>query len=87
MQKWLYCLVVAGSIACQPEMAAAQGGIAMAGANDLRELARLNDDYIESVQRSDVTRFNEILADDFLCSMPDATLLDAKRSSNTPPRR
>ena len=48
----------------------------MAGANDLRELAKLNDDYIQSVQQSDVKRFNEILADDFLCSMPDASLLD-----------
>ena len=52
------------------------GGTAMAGANDLRELAKLNDDYIQSVQQSDVRRFNEILADDFLCSLPDATLLD-----------
>ena len=43
---------------------------------DLEELNRLNDDYIHSVQYSDVKRFNEILADDFLCSMPDATLLD-----------
>lgn len=52
------------------------GGIAMAGANDLEQLTRLNADYIDSVQHSDVKRFNEILADDFLCSMPDATLLD-----------
>ena len=50
----------------------------MASANDLRELAKLNDDYIQSVQHSDVKRFNEILSDDFLCSMPDATLLDRK---------
>lgn len=54
------------------------GGAVMRGANDLRELARLNDDYIQSVQQSDVKRFNEILADDFLCSMPDASLLDRK---------
>ena len=53
------------------------GGTTMA-ASDLRELAKLNDDYIQSVQHSDVKRFNEILADDFLCSMPDATLLDRK---------
>lgn len=45
---------------------------------DLEELNKLNDDYIHSVQYSDVKRFNEILADDFLCSMPDATLLDKK---------
>src|SRR5689334_23839303 len=45
---------------------------------DLEELNKLNDDYIHSVQYSDVKRFSEILADDFLCSMPDATLLDKK---------
>jgi ketosteroid isomerase-like protein len=45
---------------------------------DLEELSKLNDDYIHSVQYSDVKRFNEILADDFLCSMPDASLLDRK---------
>jgi len=54
------------------------GGSSMNGADDLQMLTRLNDDYIASVQNSDVKRFNEILADDFLCSMPDATLLDRK---------
>ncbi|MBI3513390.1 MAG: nuclear transport factor 2 family protein [Proteobacteria bacterium] len=39
-------------------------------------LAKLNDDYIRSVQHGDVQRFREILADDFLCSNPDGTLLD-----------
>ena len=39
-------------------------------------LARLNDDYIHSVQHGDVPRFREILADDFLCSNPDGSLLD-----------
>jgi ketosteroid isomerase-like protein len=39
-------------------------------------LARLNDDYIDAVRTSDVDRFGEILADDFLCSLPDATLID-----------
>jgi hypothetical protein len=29
-----------------------------------------------SVQTSDVARFEEILADDFLCSNPDGTLVD-----------
>jgi ketosteroid isomerase-like protein len=41
-------------------------------------LTKLNDDYIQSVQRSDVERFNAILADDFLCSNPDGTLIDRK---------
>jgi ketosteroid isomerase-like protein len=44
--------------------------------NDLPALLQLNDDYIRSVQHSDVKRFGEILADDFLCSNPDGTLVD-----------
>ena len=47
-------------------------------ANDLDVLTKLNDDYIQSVQRSNVKRFDEILADDFLCSNPDGTLIDRK---------
>ena len=39
-------------------------------------LNRLNDDYIRSVQMSDVRRFDEILADDFLNSNPDGSLVD-----------
>jgi len=39
-------------------------------------LTRLNRDYITSVQTSDVRRFEEILADDFLCSNPDGSLVD-----------
>ncbi|MBA3433038.1 MAG: nuclear transport factor 2 family protein [Actinobacteria bacterium] len=44
--------------------------------SDLQILADLNRDYIDSVQRSDVSRFDEILADDFLCSNPDGSLID-----------
>ena len=43
---------------------------------DLDELTRLNRDYINSVQTSDVTRFDEILAPDFYCSNPDKSLVD-----------
>jgi ketosteroid isomerase-like protein len=39
-------------------------------------LEQLNRDYIDSVQNSDVKRFDEILADDFLCSNPDGSLID-----------
>jgi ketosteroid isomerase-like protein len=39
-------------------------------------LLDLNRDYIRSVQTSDVPRFGEILADDFLCSNPDGSLVD-----------
>jgi ketosteroid isomerase-like protein len=43
---------------------------------DLDILLELNRDYIRSVQNSDVQRFKEILADDFLCSLPDGSLID-----------
>src|SRR6185369_213486 len=43
---------------------------------DLDTLTDLNRDYIQSVQTSDVARFDEILADDFLCSLPDGSLVD-----------
>jgi ketosteroid isomerase-like protein len=43
---------------------------------DLDALERLNRDYIASVQRGDVQRFEELLADDFLCSNPDGSLID-----------
>ncbi|SDR59950.1 protein of unknown function [Rhizobiales bacterium GAS191] len=39
-------------------------------------LEQLNRDYIRSVETSDVRRFDEILADDFLCSKPDGSLID-----------
>lgn len=44
--------------------------------SDLELLKALNEDYIRSVQHSDVKRFGEILADDFLCSNPDGSLID-----------
>lgn len=46
---------------------------------DLATLTALNRDYIASVQRGDVSRFEEILADDFLCSHPDGSLVDRKK--------
>jgi len=39
-------------------------------------LAALNADYINSVQHSDVQRFDEILGADFYCSHPDGSLVD-----------
>ena len=44
--------------------------------SDHAALLTLNDDYIHSVQHGDVRRFSEILADDFLCSLPDGSLID-----------
>ena len=44
--------------------------------SDVDALLSLNRDYIHSVQHGDVRRFNEILAEDFLCSNPDGSLVD-----------
>jgi ketosteroid isomerase-like protein len=49
-----------------------------ASAADLDTLMALNEDYVRSVQRSDVARFEQILADDFLATLPDGTLLDRR---------
>jgi ketosteroid isomerase-like protein len=48
-------------------------------ASDLDTLVKLNEDYVRSVAQSDVKRFNEILAEDFLCSSSDGTLLDRRQ--------
>lgn len=48
----------------------------IASRSDLDVLRDLNRDYIRSVQTSDVRRFDEILADDFVCSNPDGSLVD-----------
>ena len=42
-------------------------------------LAELNRVYVQSVQLGDVRRFEEILADDFLASNPDGSLVDKKQ--------
>jgi ketosteroid isomerase-like protein len=46
---------------------------------DLAALCELNEAYIRSVQTSDVQRFEQLLAADFLCSLPDGTLIDRAR--------
>src|SRR4029078_11746292 len=43
---------------------------------DLDTLTALNRDFTSSVQKGDVKRFKEILADDFMSSHPDGSLLD-----------
>jgi ketosteroid isomerase-like protein len=50
-----------------------------ATSSDLEVLVRLNKDYIESVKESDVGRFREILADDFLCTLPDGAIIDREQ--------
>jgi ketosteroid isomerase-like protein len=44
-------------------------------AADLEMLQALNRDYINSVQTGNVSRFNELLAEDFYCSNPDGSLV------------
>src|SRR5438874_1608551 len=44
--------------------------------SDRDTLVALNTDYINSVQNSDVQRFDEILSAGFYCSNPDGSLLD-----------
>ena len=43
---------------------------------DLDTLTALNRDFTSSVQKGDVKRVEELLADDFMCSTPDGSLLD-----------
>ncbi len=43
---------------------------------DLDTLTALNLDFFASVQKGDVKRFEEILADDFMSSHPDGSLLN-----------
>jgi ketosteroid isomerase-like protein len=50
-----------------------------AASTDLDELTGLNHDYVESVQQGDVDRFEAILADDFLASNPDGSLVDKQQ--------
>lgn len=45
-------------------------------ADDRDALIALNRDYVESVRQGDVRRFDEILAEDFVCSNPDGSLVD-----------
>ena len=47
--------------------------------SDVDALTALNRDYIHLVQHGDVQRFEEILAEDFLCSNPDGSLVDKKQ--------
>ena len=47
--------------------------------SDLEVLTALNRDYVQSVQDGNVRRFQEILAEDFLCSNPDGSLVDKKQ--------
>ena len=48
----------------------------VATGSDLDILTTLNQTYIDCVVNADTRRFAEILADDFLCSNPDGSLVD-----------
>jgi Domain of unknown function (DUF4440) len=54
-----------------PSVLAASANVA-----DLEQLNELNREYIRSVQESDVAWFDRNLAEDFMCSYPDASLVD-----------
>jgi ketosteroid isomerase-like protein len=45
-------------------------------ASDIEMLTRLNADYIDAVQTSNIARFRALLADDFLCTLSDGTFID-----------
>jgi uncharacterized protein (TIGR02246 family) len=47
----------------------------VAAASDIDTLLALNADYIRAVQMSDVGRFEDMLAADFLCTQSDGSLL------------
>jgi ketosteroid isomerase-like protein len=46
---------------------------------DLDTLRDLNLAYLDSVRTGGVERFRQILSEDFLCSLPDGTLLDKRQ--------
>jgi hypothetical protein len=46
---------------------------------DLEQLTELNREYVRSVQESNVGWFDRNLAEDFMCSNPDASLVDRTR--------
>src|SRR5262249_12345479 len=50
-----------------------------AAASDLDVLLRLNEDYIHAVTASDVARFEDLLADDFLCTASDGSFLNRQQ--------
>ena len=47
--------------------------------SDHDTLLRLNEDYVNSVQKSDVRRFEQILADDFVCTNSDGSRVDRRQ--------
>ena len=49
---------------------------------DYKTLTDLNELYIRCVIRADAEQFETILADDFLCSNPDGSLLDRQEFLN-----
>jgi uncharacterized protein (TIGR02246 family) len=49
---------------------------AMTTPADLETLAHLNREYINAVKTSDARRFADMLADDFLCSLPDGSIIN-----------
>jgi ketosteroid isomerase-like protein len=46
--------------------------------DDVEALRELNDSFLDAVKMGDVDRFRELLADDFLCSVADGSMLDKR---------
>lgn len=44
--------------------------------DDVGALEQLNRDYVNSAQHTDLRRYNEILAEDFMSTNPDGSLVD-----------
>jgi ketosteroid isomerase-like protein len=47
--------------------------------SDHDTLLQLNEDYVNSVQKSDVRRFEQILAEDFVCTNTDGSRVDRRQ--------
>jgi ketosteroid isomerase-like protein len=58
------------------EMNVVPSAVDHAGADDLETLQQINSSYMRSVQTSDVRWFDENLAEDFMNSNPDGSLVD-----------
>ncbi len=48
----------------------------MRAKTEYETLTELNNLYIDSIVRADADQFDKILADDFLCSNPDGSIVD-----------
>ena len=70
-------LIGAGRSTMEGRGAAMQTSVVSpANAADVESLTKLNQAYIDAVRGADAARFETLLANDFLCTMADGSLLD-----------